>query len=403
MQEFSWKARSQNGKLLRGKVRASSKREAAALIKNSYGFVVELKPQERNFWEQWHTKLSSKKLKLSDKQSAVFFKQLAVILNSGVPLLQGLDLLRQRTDVVIGKVCAELSGNLQKGTSLASAMQQCGKAFSNLAITLVAAGERSGELDNVFLEIASYYAKQSELKEFLYKATLYPLFLLIASLSVLCFFLAYVLPMLASVYSSLGAKPNELLQFAVSVNNFLSGYGFEVCLVLLVIFLCIYHSRQQLVLLCLSLPLVRNLHAMVLEIRFCKLLGLLLDKGINITDAVEVATATISHKERVRQLKIFNAALRRGEAISTAVGTVTEIFSPLTAELICIGAETGYLPNLLNEAAQILEQDLRDRLEKVRELLAPLLLLVAALVTAAVVCSVVGPLFDLFAALPEYN
>ena len=296
MQEFSWKARSQNGKLLRGKVRASSEREAVALIKNSYGFVVELKPQERNFWKHWLTKLSSKKLKFSDKQSAVFFKQLAVILNSGVPLLQGLDLLRQRTDVVIGKVCAELSGNLQKGTSLASAMQQCGKAFSNLAITLVAAGERSGELDNVLLEIASYYAKQSELKEFLYKATLYPLFLLIASLSVLCFFLAYVLPMLASVYSSLGAKPNELLQFAVSVNNFLSVYGFEVCLVLLVIFLYIYHSRQQLVLLCLSLPLVRNLHAMVLEIRFCKLLGLLLDKGINITDAVEVATATISHK-----------------------------------------------------------------------------------------------------------
>ena len=65
MQEFSWKARSQNGKLLRGKVRASSKREAAALIKNSYGFVVELKPQERNFWKHWHTKLSSKKLKLS--------------------------------------------------------------------------------------------------------------------------------------------------------------------------------------------------------------------------------------------------------------------------------------------------------------------------------------------------
>jgi type IV pilus assembly protein PilC len=142
---------------------------------------------------------------------------------------------------------------------------------------------------------------------------------------------------------------------------------------------------------------------MDLEIRFCKILSMLLDKGINITEAVELAAATIRQKERVRQLKIFNAALRRGEAISTALGTATEMFSPLTSELIVIGAETGYLPKLLNEAANILEQDLRDRLEKLREILAPILLLMAAIVTATVVCSVVGPLFELFSALPEYK
>lgn len=209
--------------------------------------------------------------------------------------------------------------------------------------------------------------------------------------------------MLASVYASLGAQPNEFLQFAVKVNHFLLDYGMEMSLVLGLILLYAYLSRQKLLKLCLRLPLVRSLYAMVLEIRFCKLLGLLLDKGIGITDAVEVATATISQKERVRQLKIFNAALRRGITVSVAVRSANKMFSPLTAELISIGAETGFLPKLLNEASTILEQDLRDRLEKVRELLAPLLLLMAALVIAMVVCSVVGPLFDLFTALPEYN
>ena len=209
--------------------------------------------------------------------------------------------------------------------------------------------------------------------------------------------------MLASVYSSLGAPPNRILQFAVQISNFLIGNGIAVCLSLVAMFFYIYYRRQIIVEFCLRLPIVRNLYAMELEIRFCKILSMLLDKGINITEAVELAAATIRQKERVRQLKIFNAALRRGEAISTALGTATEMFSPLTAELIVIGAETGYLPKLLNEAANILEQDLRDRLEKLREILAPILLLMAALVTATVVCSVVGPLFELFSALPEYK
>ena len=314
-----------------------------------------------------------------------------------------MELIRKRSDIVIGKVSVKLVAHLKEGSSLASAMQKCGKTFSNLTVTLVAAGERSGELNNVFLEIADFYKKQKELKQFLYKATLYPLFLLCASLGVLVFFLLYVLPMLASVYSSLGAPPNRILRFAVQISNFLSTNGVAVCLSLAAMFFYIYYRRQIFVELCLRLPVVRSLYAMALEIRFCKILSMLLDKGINITEAVELAAATIRQKERVRQLKIFNAALRRGETISTALGTVTEMFSPLTAELIVIGAETGYLPKLLNEAASILEQDLRDRLEKLREILAPILLLIAALVTATVVCSVVGPLFELFSALPEYK
>ncbi|MBQ8417503.1 MAG: type II secretion system F family protein [Phascolarctobacterium sp.] len=349
------------------------------------------------------SKLLSKEAILNDKQRIIFFKQLAVILNSGVPLLKGLALLRQRADPNIGSICVKLIRSLKAGMSLATAMQNCGDTFPNLAITLVAAGERSGELNNVFLEIATYYAKQRELKQFLLKATLYPLFLLTASLGVLCFFLVYVLPMLAMVYQSLGARPGSILQLAVTVSNFLVVHSRELSLLLLISLLYAYSRQQALARFGLRLPMVRGLYAMLLEIRFCKLLGLLLDKGISITEAVDIVIITIGQRERARQLKIFNAALRSGEAISLAVSASKNVFSPLTAELISIGAETGYLPQMLNEAAVILEQDLRNRLEKARELLSPLLLLVAALITAVVVCSVVSPLFELFTALPEYN
>ena len=339
----------------------------------------------------------------SDKQKIVFFKQLAVILNSGVPILKGMELMKQRSDKSVGRVCETLEKHLREGTSLANAMDLCGTTFPNLAITLVAAGERSGELTTVLLELAEHYRKQREMKQFLYKATIYPLFLMGMSFGVLCFFLIYVLPMLATVYGSLGAKPTKLMTFAIGVNEFLVAYHFETCLGFLALLALLYGQRDLLLTFCLELPFIRKLHAMVLEIRFCKLLGLLLDKGISITKAVDVATATISGRKRIRQLRLFSFALRRGEAISYAVGIATEVFSPITAELIVIGAETGYLPKLLNEAAGILEQDLQERLEKLREILSPILLLMAALITALVVCSVIGPLFELFTTLPEYK
>lgn len=403
MQEFSWRAREPTGKLLCGKVRASSKQEAANLVRASYGLVVELRAKEESFLLRWQAKIYKYDKKLSDKQKIVFFKQLAVILNSGVPLLKGMELLKERTDFSIGMVCEKLGDHLREGMSLANAMQECGKAFQNLAVTLVAAGERSGELNTVLLELAEYYKRQQAMKQFFFKATIYPLFLLGASFGVLIFFLLYVLPMLATVYSGLGAQPTEFLRLAISFNEFALAHDVELSVALLVIAVLGYRQRDLFVAFCLELPVISKVHAMILEIRFCKLLALLLDKGISITKAVDVATATIKGKKRIRQLRLFSLALHRGEAISLAVGRVTELFSPITAELIAIGAETGYLPKLLNEAAEILEQDLQERLEKIKELLSPLLLLLAALIIALVICSVIGPLFELFTVLPEYN
>ena len=96
MQEFLWKARDSTGKLLKGKMRANTEQEAVNLLRNGYGKVVSLRIKKANFWQVWEAKLSKKNRRLTVKQKIVFFKQLAVILNSGVPLLKGMELLKER-------------------------------------------------------------------------------------------------------------------------------------------------------------------------------------------------------------------------------------------------------------------------------------------------------------------
>ncbi len=209
--------------------------------------------------------------------------------------------------------------------------------------------------------------------------------------------------MLAEVYRSMGAVPTVALQLALTVKGFITVYGLELISILTLFFIWLLHKRKELFLLACHLPFVRKLYLNVQEICFCKILALLLEHGINITEAVASAIAAISDYKLRKKLQIFHSSLEHDGDIGKATEKLSTVFSALTLELINLGAETGYLPQMLTEAATVLEMDLRNRLEHLREIMAPLLLLIAALITGVVVCSVVAPLFDLFTSLPEYK
>ncbi len=396
---YAWKARSAAGRYFSGRMEAASCAEAAEMLRSRYGYVVAL---QRCRQDSVFRKLCGGR-KFTDRQRIVFFKQLAVILGSGIPLLQGIEILRQRWSKELGLVCERLQERLRAGSTLHEAMACDSVFFPPLAVTLTAAGESGGELQRVLEAAAGYYARQQELKSFLYKAAAYPVFLLTATAAVSLFFLLYVLPQLAGVYTSMQTQPDSFLCWVLWLNGFLA----DNCLLAAAAAFCfavmLYQYRQALQGCLLHLPVLQGIYGLTQEIRFCKLLALLLNSGLNITAAVEEAGRVLTDERRQAQLHLFRQSLLRGVEIGTAAQRAAGIFSPLTREFIAVGAATGQLPHMLTEAADILEQDFKDRLERLRELLAPALLLVAALLTALVVCSVMGPLFDLFTALPEYE
>lgn len=397
--QYSWRARSAAGKSFSGKIAAPSADEAVLQLRQHYRYIVALKPcRKEQVFVRWR-----RSRRFTDKQRIAFFKQLAVILNSGIPLLQGIEILQQRLDKKLGTVCQQLIQRLQAGSTLHEAMSCDRVFFPPLAVTLTAAGESGGELECVLEAAAEYYARQYELKCFLYKAAAYPLFLLAATAAVSLFFLFYVLPQLAGVYTSMQVQPDYFLQWVLRLNDFVSEHTLLLAAILAgtAVLLSLHQAALRTAI--LQLPGIKGIYGLVQEIRFCKLLALLLNSGLNITVAAEEAGKTFTDEARLGQLYLFRQSLLRGVDIGTAAQRAGCIFSPLTREFIAIGAATGCLPHMLNEAAGILEQDLQSKLEKFRELFAPVLLLIAALLTALVVCSVMGPLFDLFTALPEYE
>ena len=155
------------------------------------------------------------------QERILFLRQLALILQSGLPLLAAMELLRQRLDKKLHLVCLHLYQLLRHGSSLAEAMAKEQALFPDLTVQLVRAGEVSGELGAVLEELADYYQQQRELRSFVLKAALYPLFLLAAAMGVLLFFLLYVLPMLASVYEGMHMQPTASMELLLAVHHFL--------------------------------------------------------------------------------------------------------------------------------------------------------------------------------------
>ena len=335
------------------------------------------------------------------QERILFLRQLALILQSGLPLLAAMELLRQRLDKKLHLVCLHLYQLLRHGSSLAEAMAKEQALFPDLTVQLVRAGEVSGELGAVLEELADYYQQQRELRSFVFKAALYPLFLLAAAMGVLLFFLLYVLPMLASVYEGMHMQPTASMELLLAVHHFLLAQPLLLVALLGAVAVALAIYGKRLVLWLLGKGWCGNFYGLLAEIRFCKLLALLLDSGLNITLAVQTIAHTMGNSHFQQQLLVLDSRLQRGTDITTSMAGVRGLLSPLTLDLISVGAATGCLPAMLREAAQLRQQDLQHKIAQLREILAPLLLLFVAMVIGAVVCTVLGPLLEMLSTLPQ--
>lgn len=335
------------------------------------------------------------------KSLSLFLKQLEVILGSGLPLLRALELLAQQNSGRQRLLCLQLERCLKRGQSLAAAMAAKPAFFPRLAVRLVAAGEESGELCSVLEQLAAYYQRQAALEAFVRQALLYPALLLGVSLVVLAFFGIYILPVLAESYAAMGVVPGGALARLLQLKELLAQHLWLSALGAAVLGAGLAKAGSWLWRRFLRSSWSGNFHGLLLEVRFCKLLALLLDSGLAITQAVAVISETVEDAAYVRQLRLLNSRLQRGVAIEQAAGSVGQAFSPLLLELVDVGAATGCLPQLLRQAAAGGQQRLEEELGRFKQLLVPCLLLLLALVVGAIICTVLQPLFTLLATLPE--
>ena len=263
-------------------------------------------------------------------------------------------------------------------------------------------GENGGILCEMLEELAEYYKLQVQMKRFLKNISLYPLFLFSASLATAVLFIVQVLPLFKDLYVSMNAQLPPYLKLLFAVQEFLAANMPAACVLLSVVLVIAAAQRKRLLELVFKIPFFKAQKELYLEIRFNKVLALLLHGGVSLPQAAQIAGSALGDAGLCHRAEVFAADVLRGVNPAEAALKAKPLFGSLSAEFIGVGAETGRLPEMLMRAAEILQYRFDDTLKNLKTVLEPLLLTVAAGVVSAVILAVAAPMFSLSGALPGF-
>ncbi|MBU6300830.1 MAG: type II secretion system F family protein [Verrucomicrobia bacterium] len=340
------------------------------------------------------------KLILKPDQVVDFTEEFADLLAAGIPMDDALVLIERRKEKsAMRDVAAGVALHVNEGKSLAEALRRTSTSFGDLYCALVAAGEASGSLGQILRRHAAYLRNMRELKGKVQGAMIYPSFLVFSGLLVMVLFVSYLLPRLAKMLESQGAKlppPAALLMAAGGVlKTFWPFLLIGLILLVLVLRLALRSPRfreawDRAV---MSLPGIGALLWARFHVQFTETFSGLLKNGLTMQRAMTLCQNTTSNQFLRQRISTISELVSNGSTLANAFEK-SEAFPPSICDMVRIGEHTGQLPESLGKAAERLDRDLTRRMETIGELFQPVIILVLALVVGGMAWIMMGSVFE---------
>ena len=400
MRLFRWQARSSGGRVYNGEYYAECEEQVIDFVHKNYGYVTNIeKVKDKKPFHRWF----QPRLQFTNKERANFYKQLSTLLEAGIPIVKGIEMVTGRLSEKHKLVCMRLNLSLQSGHPLSYAMSLQPEFFSNMNIAVVEAGEISGQISRVLLSLSDFYKQQDKLAKLVRNVCIYPGFLLGLAFLTFIFFSVKLVPSFAELYRSLGVRETPLLQILLSISVLLQNHAVALSSVCLAGGKVLLLQRAKILSLLMRFPGIRRMRHSFLEIRFARLLALMVFSGIAFPEAILRASVTLTDASMKNNAKKFSENVLRGVGITEAAMQSGNLFSQMGLEFLSIGESSGNLPDMLTEFADIQEQELFARLRDLKSVLEPALVVVIAVMVFAVMAVMLSPLFDLMTRMPDYN
>ena len=400
--EFAYEALAGTGQRSQGTLTANSEREVMAMLDARGLFPVRIAASKSagGHGHRWGRKIKGRHM-------CTFYSQLADLLRSGVPLLRSLDILeRQSSQPALSEIVREVRAKVADGTSLAEAMAAHPRAFNELAVSMVRAGQEGGFLEDVLKRIADFTEHQEDLKAKVVGAMAYPVFLAIVGFAVLNILVIFFVPKFEPIFKKLdeqGQLP-ALTQFIMGMSHFLQRHG--VWLVVLGViglyslrrWAATENGRLRLDAWRLRVPGAGHIYLNLALSRFTRILGTMLHNGIPILQALRIAKDSTGN--RVLSLAIEKSAenIKAGDSLAAPLGA-SKHFPVDVVEMVAVGEESNSLERVLVDIADALEKRTSRQLELFVRLLEPIMLLVMAVITLVVVAGLLLPVFRMGSAV----
>ena len=403
MPGFSYTAVDKKGKEKRGSMEAETREKVAESLKNNG--LVPVSITEQGFLNKDLDFSIGKRVKSRDL--SVFCRQFVSITQAGIPMKEALQLLVQQTEnKVLKKSISEVLLSVEKGNTLADAMRGEGETFPPMLINMVEAGESSGNLEMAFSRMAVQFEKEAKLKATIRKATIYPIFLLIAVIGVVLVMLLFVIPIFIDMFADLDV---EMPAFTMAVMNASkwTGTHWYVLLAILIAVILLYRflystteGRLKIDAIKMKMPLFGKLTVKTACAQFARTTGTLLSTGRPMIQCLETVSKI------VRNIHYTNALLKARDEVMKGIPLsepleASGIFPPMVYHMTGIGEETGNLEDMLEKLADYYDEEVEITTQSVLAAMEPLIIIFMALIVGALVIAVILPIGTMYEGLDK--
>lgn len=393
---FQYIAKDSSGKAVTGTIESSSEVEIARLLHTKGLFVVSVKETKGKVVNY---KIKNQPVKLEDL--VIFSRQLATMIDAGIPLVQSLTILMEQIDnKSLRNTISVVRQDIQGGTSFCDALAKHPKVFSELFINMCRAGEASGMLDQVLDRMATYLEKSAQLQRKVKSSLVYPAVVISMVIIITAVLLLKVVPTFKSIFDSLGGKLPMPTQVLIFISDLLRKYFLYTVIVLVFLavafkkYISTPKGRYNFDKMLLFLPGFGTLFQKVAMAKFSRTFSTLIKSGVPVLNALEIVAKTAGNKVVEETITNCRAAVRSGESISQPL-LKSKIFPPLVCRMIEVGEQTGQLEKMLSKVADFYDSQVDAAVSGLTSLIEPMVIALMGVIIGGIVIALFLPIFKI--------
>ena len=360
--------------------------------------VLSLRRRGRFGWQRF---TRPKRHRVSTHEFIIFNQELAALLKAGIPLVESLDILRQRVENSLFKsVLDDVHAKVKSGSSLSEAFESHGAIFPGVYTASLLAGEKSGALEDVLRRYVSYAQIISAVKRKTLSALIYPSILLGLSLLVIGIIILRVVPEFSDFYQGLGAELPLATRMMMEISTMLRAYFPLIFLGVVTVGAILWAWIKQpergafVDKLLLGVPAVGSVASKLAMSQLSRTLATLLGGGIALVNALDVVANSVGNRFYSQQLKAISKDVREGQALSTSM-SARGVFPSVAVKMVEVGESTGALQEMLNSVADFFDEEIETTLSRFMTVIEPLLLVIMGVVIAGLLLALYMPLLQL--------
>ena len=393
MPAFVYTARTAQGELKSATIEAATKDDVVAQLRRMRMNVVKIEEQSK-------TK-SKTKGAIAMRDIVIFTRQFSTMINSGLPLVQALDILsKQSENPVLQAVTRSVVFDVESGHTVADALAKHPNAFTELYVNMVAAGEAGGILDTILMRLATFMEKNDALVRKVKGAMIYPGVIMTVAGGAIAILLLFVIPTFADMFASVGLPLPLPTRIVIALSNFLQSFWWIIGIGAFIAFHAIkrYYATSdgQLVIdrLLLKTPVLGDVLRKSAVSRFTRTLGTLISSGVSILDGLEITAKTSGNRVISDAIMASRASIAGGDTIAAPLAK-SKVFPPMVISMISVGEQTGGLDEMLSMIADLYDEEVDAAVSGLLALLEPIMIVFLGVAVGGMVVAMYLPIFDM--------